>query len=206
MNRIRRADAALDFPPARFLFQSKAASVIWLVARVCLGWQWLDAGWQKLTGAGYDNWVSHSVGLQGFIAAANASWAHRAQAFGHPQMAYPWFLHILNAIDHHAQVFSTIVTISELAVGVGLLLGCLTGVAAAGAVALNFLYITGGSAGVNGVFIVLGVLLVAAWRVAGYFGVDYFLLPALGTPWEPGTLFRKLTARPRNRDLLQQTE
>jgi thiosulfate dehydrogenase [quinone] large subunit len=193
-------------PPAHFLFRSKSASVIWLIIRVWLGWQWLDAGWQKLTGAGYGNWVSHSVGLQGFIAAANASWAHRAQAFGHPEMAYPWFLHILNAMDHYPQVFSIIVTVGELAVAVGLLLGCLTGVAAAGAVALNFLYITGGSAGVNGVFIVLGVLLIAAWRVAGYFGVDYFLLPALGTPWEPGTFFRGLAARRKNIGVVPQAE
>jgi thiosulfate dehydrogenase [quinone] large subunit len=206
MDRIGRAEGALDFPPARFLFHSKPASAIWLVVRVWLGWQWLQAGWAKLTAPGYANWVTHSVGLQGFIAGANASWAHRAQAFGHPEMAYPWFLHFLNAIDQHAQAFSIIVTFSELAVGIGLLLGCLTGVAAAGAVALNFMYITGGSAGVNGVFIVLAVLLVAAWRVAGYYGVDYFLLPAVGTPWEPGTLARKLRARPKSRGLVQQAE
>jgi hypothetical protein len=54
---------------------------------------------------------------------------------------------------------------------------CLTGIAAAGCVALNIMYITGGSAGPNGIFILLGVLLIAAWRVAGYLGADYFLLP-----------------------------
>ena len=31
----------------------------------------------------------------------------------------------------HAQLFSRVVTLSELAVGIGLLLGCLTGIAAA---------------------------------------------------------------------------
>jgi thiosulfate dehydrogenase [quinone] large subunit len=109
-------------------------------------------------------------------------------------------------MDQHPQAFSITVTFSELAVGVGLLLGCLTGVAAAGAVALNFLYITGGSAGVNGVFIVLGVMLIAAWRVAGYFGIDYFLLPLLGTPWEPGTFFRKLRLRRKTVGIVRQAE
>ena len=80
---------ALELTPARFLFRSVRSSPIWLVVRLWLGWQWLSAGWGKLTGPGYDNWVSHSAGLQGFIAAANADWAHRAQAFGHPQVAYP---------------------------------------------------------------------------------------------------------------------
>ena len=108
---------------------------------------------------------------------ANSSYDHRAQAFGHPQVTYGWYVDILNGIDAHAQVFSRVVTISELAVGIGLLLGCLTGAAAAGGVALNIMYITGGSAGPNGVFVLLGVLLIAAWRVAGYLGADYFLLP-----------------------------
>jgi thiosulfate dehydrogenase [quinone] large subunit len=29
----------------------------------------------------------------------------------------------------------------------------------------------------------LAVLLILAWKVAGYYGLDYYLLPALGTPW-----------------------
>jgi hypothetical protein len=58
-----------------------------------------------------------------------------------------------------------------------------TGVAAVGAVLLNVLYITGGSAGPNGVFIALGVLLAAACRVAGYLGADYAIRPAISTRW-----------------------
>jgi thiosulfate dehydrogenase [quinone] large subunit len=27
-----------------------------------------------------------------------------------------------------------------------------------------------------------------AWKVAGYYGVDRYLLPLLGTPWQPGTV------------------
>ena len=188
--------ATHELPPAMFLFRSPRASVIWLIVRLWLGWQWLDAGWLKLTGAGYGNWISHSNGLQGFIAAANASWAHRAQAYGHPEMSYPWFLHILNDIDKHALLFSRIVTFSELAVGAGLLLGAFTGIAAFGAVALNIIYITSGSAGPNGVFILLGVLLIVAWRVAGDLGADYFILPALGTPWAPGRRFRRRQESP----------
>jgi thiosulfate dehydrogenase [quinone] large subunit len=188
------ARGSLELRAARWLFRSNRASVIWLLVRLWLGWQWLDAGWQKLTAAGYSNWMTHSVGLQGFIAAANASWAHRAAAFGHPQVNYPWFLSLLNEVDKHAQLFSRIVTLSELAVGAGLLLGCLTGFAAAGAVLLNIMYITGGSAGPNGIFIGLAVLLVAAWRVAGYLGVDHYLLPATGIPGTPGRLFRRRLA------------
>src|ERR1700722_314268 len=169
--------AALELPAAGWLFRSRQASILWLIVRLWLGWQWFSAGWGKLTAAGHGNWFTHPTGLQGFIAGANSSYDHRAQAHGHPQVTYGWYLHLLNGIDGHAQLFSRVVTLSELAIGVGLLLGCLTGAAAAGGVALNVMYITGGSAGPNGIFILLGVLLVAAWRVAGYLGVDYFLLP-----------------------------
>jgi thiosulfate dehydrogenase (quinone) large subunit len=168
---------ALELPWTRWLFRSRQASILWLIVRLWLGWQWASAGWGKLTAAGYGNWFTHAKGLQGFIAGADSSYAHRAQAFGHPQVTYGWYVDILNAVNDHAQLFSRVVTLSELAVGVGLLLGCLTGIAAAGGVALNIMYITGGSAGPNGIFILLGVLLVAAWRVAGYLGADYLLLP-----------------------------
>jgi hypothetical protein len=30
-----------------------------------------------------------------------------------------------------------------------------------------------------------------AWRVAGYYGLDRYLLPALGAPWRPGAVFRR---------------
>jgi thiosulfate dehydrogenase [quinone] large subunit len=40
-----------------------------------------------------------------------------------------------------------------------------------------------GSASVNGVFFGLSVLLVLAWKIAGYLGVDYFLLPRVADLW-----------------------
>jgi len=181
--RTSPAHATLELPWTRWLYRSRQASVLWLAVRLWLGWQWFSAGWQKLTGSA--NWFTHAGGLQGFIAGANASYNNRAAAFGHPETAYGWYVDYLNAVGAHAQTFSRVVTLSELAVGIGLLLGCLTGAAAAGGVALNLMYITGGSAGTNGVFILLGVLLVAAWRVAGYLGADYFLLPRPRLPRLP---------------------
>src|SRR5919109_1530072 len=35
---------------SRWLFGSSAAAWIWLVARLWLGWEWLQAGWSKLFG------------------------------------------------------------------------------------------------------------------------------------------------------------
>ena len=42
-------------------------------------------------------------------------------------------------------------------------------------------------------FTILGavLLLILAWKNAGYVGLDYFLLPLLGTPWKQKALARK---------------
>jgi len=48
-----------------------------------------------------------------------------------------------------------------------------------------------GVAGVNPLFFLVEVLLILAWRNAGYYGLDRYVLPALGTPWRPGKLFHQ---------------
>jgi thiosulfate dehydrogenase [quinone] large subunit len=60
-----------------------------------------------------------------------------------------------------------------------------------GPVAAPFSYIFAGSAGVNPLFIIISLVLIMAWRVAGSYGLDRIVLPKLGTPWQPGTLFRR---------------
>lgn len=42
----------------------------------------------------------------------------------------------------------------------------------------------------NPVLFTLGIGMLLAWKVAGYIGIDRVLLPKLGAPWNPGTLFR----------------
>src|SRR5436305_751597 len=59
-----------DPPIARFLFQSTVASWFWLVVRVFVGWQFLDAGWHKLNTPA---WVNGSGdGIMGFWSGALA--------------------------------------------------------------------------------------------------------------------------------------
>ena len=36
---------------ANWLFRSKAASIVWLIARLWLGYEWLNAGYQKIWGS-----------------------------------------------------------------------------------------------------------------------------------------------------------
>ena len=71
------------------------------------------------------------------------------------------------------------------------MLGLFTGLVALLLAFLNFNYMLAGSAGLNPVFLVLALLLVVAWKVAGWWGLDRFVLPALGPPGHPGSLFRR---------------
>jgi hypothetical protein len=95
---------------------------------------------------------------------------------------YRGFLQFL--IDNRAQGwFAWIVTFGEIAVGLGVLLGALTGIAAFFGATMNMSYMLAGSASSNPIMFAFAVGLMLAWRVAGYYGVDRYLLPMLGVPW-----------------------
>src|SRR5688572_15337757 len=59
-----RGNVVIEDPPiARLLFSNTAFSVVWLLARLWLGWMWLDAGLHKVTDP---KWVSGGEALKGF--------------------------------------------------------------------------------------------------------------------------------------------
>lgn len=159
------------------LFRSYRAAPLWLVVRVLLGWAWFTAGWDKVQN---ERWMSDGApALKGFVAGVNATWDNRAEAHGHPDVAYGWYVDYMNWVGANSGVFGPVVAISELLIGLGLILGCLTGIAALAGISLNLMYVFGGSAGENGTYLIAGMLLVLAWRVAGRLGVDGLLLPRL---------------------------
>jgi thiosulfate dehydrogenase [quinone] large subunit len=168
----RTSLAELRSRPGEFLFRSTAMAPVWLVVRVWLGYEWLTSGWDKVHAAGPASWFGNAPALVGFVKGADATWAARAQAYGHPAVHYAWFVDFLDYVGDHAWFFGPVVVFSEILIGLGLITGTLTRWAAIAAVSLNLLYIFSGSAGVNGVFLLFGVLLICAWRVAGLIGVD----------------------------------
>ena len=73
------------------------------------------------------------------------------------------------------------------------ILGILTGFAAFFGALMNMSFLLAGSASTNPVLFTLAIGLILAWKVAGYYGVDRWLLPMLGTPWHPAVLSGKAT-------------
>ena len=64
--------------------------------------------------------------------------------------------------------------------------GVFTGFAALGGLLMNFNFMYAGTLSTNPSLIILEVIVLYGWRVAGWYGLDRFLLPVLGTPWAPG--------------------
>ncbi len=168
-----------DPPVAQFLFGNTKAALLWLVVRVYVGWVWLEAGWGKIHNTA---WVGEKAGvaLTGFIQGALAK-----TAGPHPdvQSLYAWFLE--HAVLPHAATWGSVVAWGEFLIGLGLILGAFTGIAAFFAAFMNFNFLMAGTVSVNPFLGALAVGLVLAWKVAGHYGADRWLLPLLGTPWRP---------------------
>lgn len=166
----------------RFLFNNTKAGLFWLPIRLFLGFSWLEAGWHKFTGEG---WLDGGSALAGY-------WTNAVQvpAEGRPPITYEWYRSFIQMLlDNGAESwFSYLIVFGEIAVGVGLIVGCLTGFAAFFGALMNMSFLLAGSASTNPVLFTLAVGLILAWKVAGYYGVDRWLLPVLGTPWHPAVL------------------
>lgn len=167
---------------ARFLFSNSRAGLFWLPIRLFVGFAWIDASWHKITGAG---WLDGGSALR--------SYWERAIAIpegGRGPITYDWYRDFINFLlnGHHETWFAVLVAFGEMAVGVGLVLGVLTGVAAFFGAFMNMSFLLAGSASTNPIMFTLGIGLMLAWKVAGYYGVDRYLLPLLGTPWKVGAI------------------
>ena len=162
---------------ARYLFSNTTAGLFWLPIRIFLGFEWAVAGWHKLSGTG---WIDGGGAILGYWQKAVA-----VPAQGSAPITFDWYRSFLQLlIDNHLQgLFGWIIAVGELAVGVALLVGALVGVAAFFGIVMNMSYLLAGSTSSNPVMFALAIGLILAWRVAGYYGVDRYLLPRLGVPW-----------------------
>jgi thiosulfate dehydrogenase [quinone] large subunit len=168
----------VEGPPfARYLFSNSRAGLFWLPIRLFLGFSWLTSGLGKATGGG---WLDGGSSL--------ASYWERAVQIpeeGRPPISYDWYRDFLTLLldGNHEGWFSYIVVFGEILVGVGLILGALTGIAAFFGALMNMSFLLAGSASTNPVLFTAAIGLILAWRVAGWYGLDRYLLPMLGTPW-----------------------
>ena len=173
----RKGEVIEDAPFMRTLFNDRRFSVLWLVLRVWLGYKWLDSGLGKI---GNPAWVQTGEALKGFWSGIVV-----VPESGRPAIAFDWYRSFIQMmLDAEAYTwFAKLVAYGELLIGIALILGIFTGIAAFFGGFMNWNFMMAGSASSNPMLFVVAIGLILAWKIAGYLGVDYFLLPVLGTPW-----------------------
>jgi thiosulfate dehydrogenase [quinone] large subunit len=178
-----------EAPFVKFLFHSSASAPLWLGIRLYLGFEWLVAGWDKLREEAWRD----GTALEGYWSRAVV-----IPEEGRPAIYYDgWREFIQFMLDRGwADWFTWIIVLGEVAVGIGLILGAFTGIAAFFGAVMNVSFLLSGSTSSNPVLLLLAILVIVGRRVAGYIGVDRYLLPKLGTPWQRGTLVGGDTPRP----------
>ena len=163
--------------PAHFLFHDLRSAPLWLVVRLYVGFAWLEAGAHKVSDPkwGYGD----GSGLLGYWKGAIA-----IPQQGTPKISYDWYRDFLTfLISNNAHTwFAPLLSWGEILVGLGLIFGVLTGWAAFFGMLMNMSFMLAGSASTNPVLFSLSILLLLAWRVAGYLGGDRYVLPSLGVP------------------------
>jgi thiosulfate dehydrogenase [quinone] large subunit len=155
---------------AKFVLQNPKFAWFWLLVRVYVGWQWLEADWGKIHS---DLWVGEKAGvaITGFV---NGALAKTVGVHPDVSMWYAWFLK--HAVLTHASTWSYAIAWGEVAVGLGLILGAFTFLAAFFGAFMNMNYLLAGTVSTNPVMLVLAIFIMMAYRVAGYIGLDYYIL------------------------------
>ena len=179
--KTERGTVLHDPPLAQFLFSDTRMAIVWLVIRVLVGWEWIDAARGKL---GDPAWMQTGEALRDF-------WTRAVQIpeSGRPPITFEWYRNFIQGmLDAGAYSwFAKVVAIGELAVGVLLIIGAFVGVAAFFGAFMNWNYIMAGSASSNGLLGLAAILLILAWKTSGYYGLDRWILPRLGMTWQGQT-------------------
>jgi len=148
-------------PPAlQWLARSRVMAPIWTAMRIWLGIMWIQAGDAKLWGAENPAFMHNGgAGVAGFAT--------------HGTSAYTWWHHFLTGfVVPNAGWIGVLVAVAEFAIGIGLVLGLFTRLAALGSLALLFTYVMSGTASVCAFYALFAIVILATWRTSGWLGAD----------------------------------
>lgn len=177
---------------AHLFTANKASAPLWLIVRLYVGYEWFVAGWEKVMSP---VWFGSGAGaaITGFVGGALAK-----TSGAHPDVS-GWYASFLQSVVlPNAMIWSNVVAVGELLVGLGLIVGLATGVAAFFGFFMNLNYLLAGTVSMNPILLVLALLLMCAHRVAGWWGLDRYARPMFARKFNPETA---ATDEPRDRKL-----
>lgn len=151
-----------DPPIAHWLFSNTIAARGWSAIRLYAGYEWITAGYQKVSDPG---WTTTGEALKGFCSRAAAIPAPPAK----PPVTFAWyrdFLTFLIASESYMW-FAKLIAVGERLIGVGLILGFFKGIAAFFGAFMNWNFMMAGTASTNPLLMILAVGLMMAWMGRG---------------------------------------
>jgi thiosulfate dehydrogenase [quinone] large subunit len=144
---------------------NKAAMLLLTIVRIYVGYEWITAGWHKLTG-GFD--------ASGFIKGAIA----KSAGEGATVQAW-WGSFLQHAALPGVDFFNLLVPAGEFLVGLGLILGTFTTFAALMGLVMNAAYLLSGTVSTNVQLLLMEAIIIVAAANAGKIGLDQWVLPYL---------------------------
>lgn len=173
--------------PVQTLFAQTRFAWVWLGVRLYLGWQWLAASWRLMEDP---RWMQSGAAL-------GELW-ERALRPPPTEVAVPadgWYSALLAYMLRHEWYawIAPAMVVAEVVVSIALILGILVGLAAFGGVLLSLQLPLGATVAANPLVLTLAILLMFAWKTAGWIGFDRWLLSILGALWGGRVLSGSLT-------------
>jgi thiosulfate dehydrogenase (quinone) large subunit len=149
-----------NLPVWEGLKSSKLAALAWTAMRVWLGVMWIQAGSAKIWGAEAAGFLhNNGAGVAGFAA--------------HGAPAYSWWGSFLHGfVVPNAGTLGVLIAVAEFAIGVALVAGLFTRVAALGSLALLFTYVMSGTASVCAFYALFAIVILVMWRTSSWIGID----------------------------------
>jgi thiosulfate dehydrogenase [quinone] large subunit len=181
----RRTVATITDPPFIInVLSSTRWAWLWLIIRLYVGYTWLTSGWSKITNPA---WTQTGAALQGFWERAITV----PEAPARPAITFNWYREFIQVLleGGHYTWFAKLIVAGELLIGIALILGAFVGIAAFFGAFMNWNFMMAGTASANPMLFTLSIVLILAWKTAGWWGLDRWLLPKLGTPWRPTVVF-----------------
>ena len=149
----------------KFLRENIYMSFALLVLRLYLGYEWLTAGWGKITGEGFSP--------AGFVKKAVEN-----PVISHDEIVYPTYTAFLkNFVQPNMGLFDFLIPWGEFFIGLGLILGTLTTAAMFFGVFMNFMFMFAGTVSSNPWMILLGFIVLVGGANSGKWGLDRWILP-----------------------------